>query len=165
MEQRPFDQSDGFYFAVFCVKDDEVQPLRLIYTYYGSNWIFWDSIVYSVDGEVYKKTFDTQATKNILSEIGGKNTVVWEVRDGVADPKEIEMLKKSVNAEKAVYRFKGADKQYDYKMSGYKNDREAITKVMDAYDSLMAVSPEVRARALKNVESHKLGSKFIRIAY
>lgn len=161
----PLSTQTTYILPYFCVKDGEVQPIRLIYTYYGRNWIFWNNIVYSVDGEVYKKHFDTESSRKVLTEIGTKSTCVWEFRDEIADPVEIEMLKKSVSAEKAVYRFKGDDAQFDYKMSSYQNDREAITKVFDAYESLMSVSPSVRARVLSNIETHKLGSKFVKIAY
>ncbi len=161
----PLSNQTSFILPYFCVSDNEIQPIRLLYTYYGSKWIFWDSIVYSVDGEVYKKSFDTTASRNVVTEIGTKSTYVWELRDEIADAKEIELLKKSVSAKKAVYRFKGSDSQYDYQMSSYQNDREAITKVLDAYESLMAVSPNVQKRVLENLESHKLGSKFIHIAY
>lgn len=161
----PLSTQTTYILPYFCVKDGEVQPIRLIYTYYGRNWIFWNNIVYSVDGEVYKKHFDTESSRKVLTEIGTKSTCVWEYRDEIADPVEIEMLKKSVSAEKAVYRFKGDDAQFDYKMSSYQNDREAITKVFDAYESLMSVSPSVRARVLSNIETHKLGSKFVKIAY
>ena len=161
----PLSTQTTFILPYFCVKNDEIQPIRLIYTYYGGNWIFWDNIVYSVDGEVYKKYFNTASSQKVLKEIGSNYTTVWEVRDEIADPVEIEMLKKSVSAKKAVYRFKGSDSQYDYPMSSYQNDREAITKVLDAYESLMAVSPNVQKRVLENLESHKLGSKFVKIAY
>lgn len=161
----PLSTQTTYILPYFCVKDGDVQPIRLIYTYYGRNWIFWNNIVYSVDGEVYKKHFDTESSRKVLTEIGTKSTCVWEFRDEIADPVEIEMLKKSVSAEKAVYRFKGDDAQFDYKMSSYQNDREAITKVFDAYESLMSVSPSVRARVLSNIETHKLGSKFVKIAY
>lgn len=161
----PLSNQTSFILPYFCVSDNEIQPIRLLYTYYGSKWIFWDSIVYSVDGEVYKKSFDTTASRNVVTQIGTKNTYVWELRDEIADAKEIELLRKSVSANKVVYRFKGSDSQYDYPMSNYKNDREAISKVLDAYDSLMAVSPNVQMRVLNNIETHALGSKFIKLAY
>lgn len=155
-----------FILPYFCVVDNNVQPLRLMYTYYAKNWIFWDKIVYSVDGEVYKKEIDrTKKSEKVVKEIFSGNAYVWELGDDIADEQEISMLKKSINAEKATYRFKGDNAQFDYKMSTYVNDRNAISQIMEAYDCMSAASPAVRARALEKVEAHKQGSKFIKLAY
>ena len=156
----------NFILPYFCVVDNNVQPLRLMYTYYAKNWIFWDEIVYSVDGEVYKKEIDrAKKSEKVVKEIFSGDVYVWELGDDIADEQEISMLKKSISAEKVTYRFKGDNAQFDYKMSTYVNDRNAISQIMEAYDCMSAASPAVRARALEKVEAHKQGSKFIKFAY
>lgn len=157
-----------FALPYFCMSDNEVQPLRMMYTYYGKHWIFWNQIVYSVDGEVYKKDVDRSLkSEKVVRVIFSNDVDVWELGDDVADPQEIDMLKKSVTGQKVVFRFKGDSTKYDLNMSAsaYKNFKTAISNVLDAYESLKSASPSVRARALEKVEAHKQNSKFINLAY
>lgn len=157
-----------FALPYFCVSENTVQPLRMMYTYYGKNWIFWNQIVYSVDGEVYKKNVDRSLkSEKVVKEMFTNNVYVWELGDDVADLQEIEMLKKSVDSQKAVFRFKGDNAKYDLNMSSsvLKNYKVAISNVLDAYECLKSASPAVRDRALEKVEAHKQNSKFMNLAY
>ena len=163
----PLTNQTIFALPYFCVVDNNVQPLRMMYSQFRTSWIFWNTIVYSIDGEVYKKTIDSSKIerKTVAHILDGKiNT--WELADDVADPVEIEMLRKAVTAKNAVIRFKGDSMQSDWKLS-YFSDRDIIniSGTLQAYDAMLNASPSVRARALEKVETHKQGSKFFNLSY
>ena len=163
----PLTNQTIFALPYFCVVDNNVQPLRMMYSQFRTSWIFWNTIVYSIDGEVYKKTIDSsKIERRTVSHILDGKINTWELADDVADPVEIEMLRKAVTAKNAVIRFKGDSMQSDWKLS-YFSDRDIIniSGTLQAYDAMLNASPSVRARALEKIEIHKQGSKFLNLSY
>ena len=153
----------NFVMPYFCVSPQNgIEPLRMMYGSYRSNWLFLNEVVYSVNGEIYRKTLDT-SKRFSKTVVEFKNVYTWEKIDEIADQKEIEMLRKATVAEDPVIRLKGDGGKVDLHITGlYENYNKSLTAFLNAYDSLMAASPEVQARALANVPSHKSNSKFFR---
>lgn len=153
----------NFVMPYFCVSPQNgIEPIRMMYGSYRSNWLFLNEVVYSVNGEIYRKTLDTskRISKTVIEF---KNVYTWEKIDEIADQKEIEMLRKATLAEDPVIRLKGDGGKVDLHITGlYENYNKSLKAFLNAYDSLMAASPEVQARALANVPSHKSNSKFFR---
>lgn len=153
----------NFVMPYFCVSPQNgIEPIRMMYSSYRSNWLFLNEVVYSVNGEIYRKTLDT-SKRFSKTVVEFKNVYTWEKIDEIADQKEIEMLRKATVAEDPVIRLKGDSGKVDLHITGlYENYNKSLTAFLNAYDSLMAASPEVQARALANVPSHKSNSKFFR---
>lgn len=166
-KDAPLTNQAIFALPYFCVVDNNVQPLRMMYSQFRTNWIFWNTIVYSIDGEVYRKTIDSfKIERKTVTQVLSGNVNTWELADDVADPVEIEMLRKAVTAKNAVVRFKGDSMQSDWKLSSFSNrDIKNISGTLQAYDAMLNASPSVRARALEKVEAHKQGSKFLNLSY
>lgn len=62
---------------------------------------------------------------------------------------EVEWLRNLLSADTVIMRFEGTDySKFDYTWTG--QDRQAITDIIDLYDLLKAVTPEVREKALCN---------------
>lgn len=162
----PATDQTTFILPYFCAVGGDLQPIRLLYDYYGKNWIFYDQIIYNVDGETYRRAVskDKIIQKTVIDSLGS-GAYVWEYGDDIAEPSEIEILKKACTAKKATFRFKGNGTLLDYHMDSYQNDRVAITRVFDAYESLQAASPTVRARALAGMKTNQQGTKFVRLAF
>lgn len=54
-----------------------------------------------------------------------------------------------MSADTVIMRFEGTDySKFDYTWTG--QDRQAITDIIDLYNLLKAVTPEVREKALRN---------------
>ena len=62
---------------------------------------------------------------------------------------EVEWLRNLLSADTVIMRFEGTDySKFDYTWTV--QDRQAITDIIDLYDLLKAVTPEVREKALRN---------------
>ena len=62
---------------------------------------------------------------------------------------EVEWLRNLLSADTVIMRFEGTDySKFDYTWTG--QDRQAITDIIDLYNLLKAVTPEVREKALRN---------------
>lgn len=99
--------------------------LRIKMNYTGDSWIFYNSVVFNIDG--VNKTISTSSTErdNAYGD-------VWEVYDVPADDSYIELLNSIVNSDKTIVRFLGSSKQYDLTIS--QSDKNAIADVLLAYD-------------------------------
>ena len=142
----PATDQTTFILPYFCSVGGDLQPIRLMYNYYGKNWIFFDQIIYNVDGETYRRAVskDKIIQKTVIDSLGS-GAYVWEYGDDIAEPGEIEILKKACTAKKATFRFKGNGTLLDYHMESYQNDRVAITRVFDAYESAPVLWPVWKA--------------------
>ena len=98
--------------------------LRFHYT--GDNWIFFENITISIDGENYYKTF------NYTDVHRDNDTEVWEWIDIVATDEDITMLEKVANSNQTIVRFQGDDYHYDLIVSA--SDKAAIADVLKAYN-------------------------------
>lgn len=62
---------------------------------------------------------------------------------------EVEWLRNLLSADTVIMRFEGTDySKFDYTWT--EQDRQAITDIIDLYNLLKAVTPEVREKALRN---------------
>ena len=133
----------------FYVVDGEVSQLKIVYDYCGRNWLFWNTAIYSVDGENLKVEFDdSELIRGTSSALEDGSALVYEYTDTVATEKEIEFLQKIAESDKAVIRLKGRDRQHDLSVPKYR--KKDIAEILDVYNSLISASPEVRAKALEN---------------
>lgn len=162
----PNTDQTNFAMPYFCVSPQNgIEPLRMMYCSYKSSWLFLNEVVYSVDGEIYRKNLDT-SKRFSKTVVEFKNVYTWEKIDDIADSKEIEMLRKATASENPVIRLKGDGGKVDLHITGlYENYNKSLIAFFDAYDSLMDASPEVQMRALANMKTHSSNSKFIRLGY
>lgn len=62
---------------------------------------------------------------------------------------EVEWLRNLLSADTVIMRFEGTDySKFDYTWTA--DDRQAVTDIIDLYNLLKAVAPEVREKALCN---------------
>ena len=62
---------------------------------------------------------------------------------------EVEWLRNLLSADTVIMRFEGTDySKFDYTWTA--DDRQAVTDMVNLYDLLVAASPEVREKALRN---------------
>lgn len=68
---------------------------------------------------------------------------------GEMEDSEVEWLRNLLSADTVIMRFEGTDySKFDYTWTV--QDRQAITDIIDLYNLLKAVTPEVREKALRN---------------
>lgn len=162
----PLTDQTNMVFPYFCMTSSGIEPIRIIYSTYGSSWIFWDTIIYSFDGEVYEKKLDYfDVMRKSVKEILTNNVYTWERADDIADKKEIELLRRISKTEKPTIRFKGSNYKKDIRLDRYNEWPKSINNFFEAYDAFISFSPEIREKALEKVEVHKMGSKLSRLAY
>lgn len=99
----------------------------LRYNYASGDWVFFESVIVSVDGEKYYKTFNYG---DITHDNGGG--MVGELIDVTPDDNEIEMLRAIVTSEKTIVRYQGDDYYDDYVLTDA--DKSAIEDVLIIYD-------------------------------
>lgn len=163
-----YPKTDQYTFAMpyFCGRGGDIQPLRMLYIYYDRNWIFYNQIIYNVDGDIYYKPISKDSvSRKTVTDAFGNGVYVWEYGDVVADSEEIRLMKKALTAQSVTIRFKGDNALTDFHMDIHSRHLASISGIFDAYESLQAASPTVRARALAGMESHKQGTKFVRLAF
>lgn len=103
--------------------------LRLVCDYTSSDWVFFEKIIFSVDGKNYTKYFDYfDVTRD--NEYGD----VWEYVDIECSESDIEMLEAIAASTKTIVRFEGDDYYYDFTVSG--SDKTAIKEMVDIYKAL-----------------------------
>lgn len=95
----------------------------------SSNWLFFESIIVSVDGYNYNASFDYF---DIMRDNAAYS--VWEWIDYDPTKTDIEMLQKIANSKEAILRFNGENKHYDLTIT--QADKQAIKDIFIVYDSL-----------------------------
>mgnify|MGYP004440132351 FL=1 len=106
------------------------------FNYTGDNWVFYNKIILSADGEKYEKDIGSFATTRDNS-YGD----VWEYYDeplrinADMDLDEIQFMAKIAYAEEAIIRFKGDDYSYDYTVTSA--DKQAIRDAIELYRALL----------------------------
>lgn len=103
--------------------------LRLIYNYTGDDWIFYDHVIFAVDGELYTKYFNYF---DIVHDNDGGD--VWEYIDTEVSDADVEMLWAIANSTETIVRFEGDDYSHDITMSA--GDKQAIRDALTAYEAL-----------------------------
>ena len=71
---------------------------------------------------------------------------------------EVEWLRNLLSADTVIMRFEGTDySKFDYTWTG--QDRQVITDIIDIYNLLKAVIPEVREKALRTLKHSSRSSR------
>ncbi len=91
----------------------------------------------------------TSATRIIQITPMTDKKVWWAFSTFEMEPSEIDWLREMLSAKTIITRYSGASgAQYDYTWTA--DDRQAVTDMVNLYDLLVAASPEVREKALRN---------------
>lgn len=105
--------------------------LRLIVNYTSRDWVFFEKIIFSVDGKNTTKYFNYFDITRDNS--GGK---VWEYVDIACGESEIDLLWSIANSKKTIIRFEGDDYYRDHTINA--KDKAAIKTMLTAYEHLTA---------------------------
>lgn len=103
--------------------------LRVKANYYGDDWVFFNEIIISADGENTSVKFGSFETEHKIA-YGG----VAEIGDFMPDESQIEALKSIENSKETIIRFVGDSSYYDLVLSAA--DKQAIIEVLAAYEYL-----------------------------
>lgn len=101
--------------------------LRLRMHYTEDDWVFFDYVIFSVDG--YNTTISPNRSEIVRDNDGG---VVWEYADIEAD-NYIDLLWKIANSKETIVRFQGSEYYFDYTIKDA--DKSAIRDVLTAYEA------------------------------
>lgn len=101
--------------------------LRLKMHYTEDDWVFFDYVIFSVDG--YNTTISPNRSEIIRDNDGG---VVWETADIEAD-NYIDLLWKIANSKETIVRFQGSDYYFDFTIKDA--DKAATRDVLTAYEA------------------------------
>lgn len=109
-------------------EDDRVW-LRLLCNYTSDDWVFFQKLIFAVDGEQYTKSFSyfDVVRDNAYGD-------VWEYVDLEVSDSDVEMLWAIANSSETIIRFEGDDYVYDFTVNA--GDKEAIRQVLTAYEAL-----------------------------
>lgn len=102
--------------------------LRLVCHYYGDDWIFFDHVIFSIDGENQQKTFKRSEINRDHS--GG---YVWETADIACETSERELLWNVVNSTQTITRFEGS---HIFDLTVSDTDKAAIRDVLTCFEDL-----------------------------
>ncbi len=94
----------------------------------NAGWIFFNTIIFSVDGENTTKYF---SRSDILRD---NDTEVWETADFEPNATEIALLRSIANSNETIIRFQGDEYYYDHIVTA--KEKTAILDVLTAYDYL-----------------------------
>lgn len=93
-----------------------------------AGWIFFNHVIFSVDGDNTTKTFSR-------SDITRDNdTEVWETADFEPNDSEIKLLEKIANSDQTIIRFEGDEYYEDHVVTA--TEKAAILDVLTAYNYL-----------------------------
>ena len=116
------------------------------FTYIGSSELDIDDII--LRGGDYKYTYICDYDNSDYGydkELG--KWFAWATFE--MEDSEVEWLRNLLSADTVIMRFEGTDySKFDYTWTV--QDRQAITDIIDLYNLLKAVTPEVREKALRN---------------
>ena len=116
--------------AYLSVPDNSRVYLRVNPTYYGDDWVFYDSIkVMADDKVVYER--DMQRKDVVRDNSGGS---VWEVGDYLGGQPDIQALRTIAASSSATIRFSGSERRHDHNIT--KQERKNIQEILDVYDAL-----------------------------
>ena len=93
-----------------------------------AGWIFFENVIFSVDGENTTKMF----SRNEI--IRDNDTEVWEIADFEPNASEIQLLKSIANSTETIIRFQGDEYYEDHVVTD--KEKAAILDVLTAYDYL-----------------------------
>ena len=120
--------------------------LSIAFIYVGDELLNANKIIVRVGDNKY--TYSQDAFIAITRDMGRTNAgkLKWmEYYGTVAEDFDIDLLRDALSSEEAIFRFSGYQ-NYDYVLTP--QNRQAITDVLNAYNLMCAVSPEVLRKAL-----------------
>lgn len=118
------------YMLPYLGQDGDRYWLRMIANYTGDDWVFFESLLISVDGELYSRSLDYF---DITRDNGGG--VVWEYIDvDASNDYYTDLLWAIASSDETIVRFQGDSYYYDLTISD--EDKAAIRQVLTAYDAL-----------------------------
>lgn len=115
--------------SLYIGKSGSTVWLRLLMSYTGDNWIFFENAYLSYEGNTKEIYFDKYDDKE--TEVG--NGGVWEWIDVVVDDSDLDFLKQMAESKDCKMRLSG---KYSKTRNLSLNERKAITDVLLAYDVL-----------------------------
>lgn len=110
-------------------RDSSSVWLRLTCNYTGSDWVFFEHIIFAVDGTNYDKYLSYSDV--VRDNSGGR---VWEYVDLEVDDDDEAMLRAIADSTETIVRFEGDDYSQDFTIPA--SDKQAIRDVLDAYEAL-----------------------------
>lgn len=112
------------------VPDKSKPVFRVVFTYRGEKWVFFESVKVMADDQVvFERPF-------LRSEIARDNSagLVLEYADIVGRPANIPSFEKIAQAKSVVVRFSGRERRHDHTLS--KGEVTRFKKALEAYKSL-----------------------------
>lgn len=106
-------------------KEAEAFGLRLTCHYTGESWIFFEKLIFSVDGKNYHREFEYGDVKR-----DNDSGDVWEWTVFLPTKAERTMLQSIVNSTETIVRFQGDTYHYDLTISA--EDKQAISDFLYA---------------------------------
>jgi hypothetical protein len=107
--------------------------LRVMPSYYGDDWIFFNTVKVMADDEiVYQKTFNHN---DVLRD--NANGSVWEIADYIAGDVELATIKKIIASKSATIRFSGNEHREDHEIS--RGERDRLQQILTAYEALSSL--------------------------
>lgn len=97
--------------------------------YYGSDWVFWETLTISVDGEKFSIS---PGYSEVDRDNGGGD--VWEWYDMAPSPANLEMIRKIINSNNTTLRFQGDTYRADRVLSSAQ--KRAFKNVLVAFEAL-----------------------------
>ena len=133
--------------VIYTYDNQDKPTLGVAFIYIGDELLNADKIVVRVGDNKY--TYHQDAFTTISRDAGKTNTgaIKWIEYYGTrAEDFDIELLRDALSSEEAIFRFSGY-RNYDYVL--IPQNRQAITDVLNAYNLMCSVSPEVLRKALE----------------
>lgn len=122
----------GPTYPYIVVKDNGIMYLRFKAIYNSDDWVFFDKIIFLINGE--KSEITPNKTERDISN-SSYGVSVYESSDSVVDKKIFDLLTKIANSENNVdYRFSGSKGVRDYTMT--KHQKQVIKETLELYERL-----------------------------
>ncbi len=103
--------------------------LRMVCNYTADDWVFFEKITFSVDGNNYYKYF---SYNDVVRDNEGGD--IWEYVDIEVGETEIEILKAIANSNETIVRFEGDDYYRDVTIGA--DDKKGIADAITVYEML-----------------------------
>ena len=100
--------------------------LRMRANYTADDWIFFESIIYSIDGQNQTKYL---SRSDYYRDNAYGN--VWEVADYEPSDSDVKMLESIINSEETIIRFQGDNYHYDHIVT--QAEKDALRDVLTAF--------------------------------
>lgn len=124
-----------FISTMIAVRDDDVWMCHR-YNYAGNSWVFWESVIFSIDGSRKDKSF---SYNDVIRQAGGGT--VGEYHDEPLDinlsleASDIKLIEDIANSTETIMRFKGDDYTHDYIVND--TDKQVLRDGLALYKALL----------------------------